>query len=196
MEATMSTPRTNGAAVLGLILLIVGAVALGARAVGVDLLEVIERAGWPFFVIVPGLILASAALLPRRPDGLGFAIAGTIVTTVGLVLLYQESTGHWESWAYAWALVGPGAAGIACVWYGLLARSRQLVMEGFRLAAVATALFVVGAWFFETIFRTGRAPVDIGTWWPALLIAAGLLTVVGAFVSRRRGARALPRNAQ
>ena len=34
-----------------------------------------------------------------------------VVTTVGLVLLYQNTTGRWESWAYAWALVGPAASG-------------------------------------------------------------------------------------
>ena len=53
---------------------------------------------------------------------MGFAIAGSIVTTVGSVLLYQQTTGHWESWAYAWALVGPGAAGLGMLVYGLLFR--------------------------------------------------------------------------
>ena len=39
----------------------------------------------------------------------GLAIAGSIVTVSGLILLIQDATAHYESWAYAWALVFPGA---------------------------------------------------------------------------------------
>ena len=45
-------------------------------------------------------------------------VGGTVATTVGLVLLYQNNTGHWESWAYAWALVGPAASGLGLALWG------------------------------------------------------------------------------
>ena len=35
----------------------------------------------------------------------GFAIPGTIVSGVGLVLLFQNITQHWESMSYFWTLI-------------------------------------------------------------------------------------------
>ena len=55
----------------------------------------------------------------------GMVIGGTVVTTVGLVLLYQDQTGRWESWAYAWALVGPAASGLGLVLWGLRSGNAQ-----------------------------------------------------------------------
>ena len=80
------------------------------------------------YLPVPQAVEAELTLVQRRdgffqrveqlPRGLGFAIAGTIVTTIGFLLLYQDSTGHWESWAYAWALLTL-AAGLGTLIYGL-----------------------------------------------------------------------------
>jgi hypothetical protein len=35
----------------------------------------------------------------------GFAIPGTIVSGIGLVLLFQNITKHWESMSYFWTLI-------------------------------------------------------------------------------------------
>ena len=88
---------------LGLILLIVGAIALVEQAIQFD----VPDAAWPVAIIVPGITLLVVGLIVRHEAGVGLIVAGSIVTTVGLVLLYQNATGRWESWAYAWALVGP-----------------------------------------------------------------------------------------
>ena len=135
-------------------------------------------------MIIPGVILMLASLIPQPPRGVGFAIAGSIVTTVGLVLLYQEQTARWESWAYAWALVGPGAAGLGMLVYGLIFGQRELVSVGLRLASIAAAIFVAGYWFFETVFVTGRAPVDLGAWWPVAIIGAGLVVLAVGLAGR------------
>jgi hypothetical protein len=177
--------RGNGLALVGALLVVAGIGWLVARALGLDAFAAIGDAGWPFFVIVPGVILMVVSLLPEPPRGVGFAIAGSIVTTVGLVLLYQDQTDHWESWAYAWALVGPGAAGIGMLLYGLIFGQRDLVSAGARLAAVAAVIFVVGYWFFETVFATGRAPVDLGAWWPVAIIVAGIAVLAIGLVSGR-----------
>ena len=54
--------------------------------------------------------------------------------------------------------------------YGLIFGQRELVSVGIRLATIAAAIFVAGYWFFETVFATGRAPVDLGAWWPVAII--------------------------
>jgi hypothetical protein len=161
-------------AVAGAVLVVAGVGWLVVRDLRLDPFAAIADAGWPFFVIIPGVILMLSSLIPKPPGGVAFAIAGSIVTTVGLVLFYQEQTAHWESWAYAWALVGPGAAGLGMSVYGLIFDQRHLVSAGLRLATIASAIFVAGYWFFETVFATGRAPVDLGAWWPVAIIVAGL----------------------
>jgi hypothetical protein len=140
------------------------------------------------FVIVPGLVLLGASVVPAAPNGVGFAIAGSIVTIVGLLLAYQEATDHWESWSYAWALVGPGGAGVGMLGYGLLYRQADLVGVGVRLVGISLAIFVVGFLFFESIFDNGRVPTDLGTWWPVGVIGLGVLLLIGAVLdpSRRR----------
>jgi hypothetical protein len=186
MRARPSDDRWNGLAVVGALLVATGIGWLVVRAIGADPFAAVADAGWPFFVIIPGVILLVASLIPEPPRGVGFAIAGTIVTTVGAVLLYQDTTSHWESWAYAWALVGPGAAGLGMLVYGLIFGQRELVPAGARLVAIAAAIFTVGYWYFETVFATGRTPIDLGNWWPLVLVAIGVAALVVGFVSRGR----------
>jgi hypothetical protein len=174
MERTPETSRARGTAA-GLVLLAVGGVALAARQAGVELGSLVDG-GWPLFIIVPGVALLAAAFVPAPPDGLGFAIAGSIVTTVGAILLYQQASGDWESWAYAWALI-PLAAGSGMSVYGLLTGHRDIAGTGVRLAVVAGLLFLIGTWYFNAVFETGRTPIDIGTWWPVVVLGIGLLVL-------------------
>jgi hypothetical protein len=186
MEARTTAPRLGGFTVLGLLLVIGGLSAFAAQQAGFDLMEAVRDAGWPLFVIAPGIALLVASLFQRPPHGLGFAIPGGIVTMVGLVLFYQQSTGHWESWAYAWALVGPGGAGLATLLYGLLYREQKLIGDGLRLTVISALLFAVGFWYFETIFATGRVPIDLGAWWPLALVALGIAALAVGILNVRR----------
>ena len=186
MNGRPAADRPAPTLILGVALLLVGAAALVLRQLDVDMPAAVVDVGWPLFVIVPGVVLFASSLLVPAPKGVGLAIGGSVVTTVGLVLLYQQSSGHWESWSYAWALVGPVAAGLGMVLYGLISHAHALVATGARLVAIGAVLLVVGYWYFETIFSSGQAPLDIWTWWPAVMIVVGLLVVVGA-LSKRGG---------
>jgi hypothetical protein len=188
MESKTSAVRWNGLAVVGGLLVCAGVASVVMRELRFDPFAAVADAGWPFFVIIPGVALLMLSLIPKPPRGLGFAIAGAIVTTVGTVLLYQATTADWESWAYAWALIGPGAAGLGMLAYGLLFRQRELVPAGARLIAIAAGLFVAGYWYFETVFATGRTPIDLGVWWPVVLVAVGLAALVSGLAGRGRGA--------
>jgi hypothetical protein len=171
---------------LGGVLILVGVIAAVARAVDLDLGAFIGQQTWPALVIVPGLVLIGLAFVARPPDGLGFAIAGSIVTTIGTILLVQANTGSWSSWAYVWALI-PGAAGIGIAVYGLLTRTVGLVDKGARLVLVAGSLYIAGWWYFEALFATGEQPVDLATWWPVALIALGTVVATRALLSTRHG---------
>jgi hypothetical protein len=162
----------------GLVLVGVGVVALLARQTGLEFGTLID-AGWPLFVIVPGVVLLGAAFVPSPPDGLGFAVAGSVVTTVGAILLYQQTSGNWESWAYMWALI-PLAAGLGISVYGARTGDPTTAGAGIRLAAIAGALFLAGSWYFTTVFETGESPIDIQAWWPVLVVGVGALVLARA----------------
>lgn len=187
MQSRPLFERWNGLAVVGTLLVVAGIGWFVARELRFDPFAAIADRGWPLFVIIPGVILLTSSLIPKPPHGVGLAIAGTIVTTVGIVLFYQQSTGNWESWAYAWALVGPGAAGVGMTLYGLVFRQRDLLLAGARLVAISAAIFIVGFWYFETIFATGNAPIDLGTWWPIAIVVVGIAALIAGLSGRGRG---------
>jgi hypothetical protein len=168
--------RGEAPVIIGSALVIIGIVILFLRQAGMDIEALIDGENWPLLVIVPGLVLLVSAFLVAPQQGLGLTIAGAVVTSVGLILLYQQSTSHWESWAYAWALI-PTAIGVAMAGYGAVRGQRDVVPTGLRMAAIGAVMFVAGFWFFETIFESGRAPIDLWSWWPAILIGAGVLMV-------------------
>src|SRR5688572_23511489 len=88
------------------VLLGIGLIAIGIAFLVLQQMELdIGEQGWPLFVIVPGIALIALGL--TLPQGSGLVVGGTVTTIIGLILLYQNSTDHWESWAYAWALAAP-----------------------------------------------------------------------------------------
>ena len=182
---TRPQPRTGSALAVGSILIGIGILAALARAADVDLDPLIGDQTWPVLVILPGLALLGVAVVRTPPEGLGFAIAGSIVTTVGAILLVQANTDTWESWAYVWALI-PGAAGLAMTVYGLLTRTGELVDKGTRMVLIAGVLYLAGWWYFDTLFTTGEQPIDLHTWWPLALIGVGALIATRALVGSRR----------
>lgn len=195
----MSVPerRQNGAAiwsrasgiVLGLLLIVAGLVLLAVNVFGLVLPFDIDRIGWPVFVIVPGLALVVVGLITSGEAGVGLAVAGAIVATVGAILAYQSSTDHWSSWAYAWALIAPTAVGAAMFLWGLFHRRGDLVRQGFSGFAVGLVLFLVGFAFFEGVLGLGgdRGLAPLGRQaLPVALIVAGVLIVLSRLWPRRR----------
>lgn len=173
--------------ILGGLLILVGALLLIGQFANVD----IGRYGWPFFVIVPGLLIIFLALTARGAVGEGLAIAGAITTVSGLILLYQNSTDHFESWAYAWALVFPAAVGAGMILYGLSSGRPANVRAGTRLLAIGGVLFLLGAAFFEGVIGIGgyqfghSAGVALG----ALIIFLGGVMLLLNLTSGRRNSR-------
>ena len=174
-------PRSGspGAAWLGGILIVLGIIFFAGEQLNID----IGEATWPLYVIVPGLALVTLGLTQRR--GSGLTIAGSIVTTVGLVLLYQNATDHWESWAYAWALVGPGGSGIGMLLYGTRSRDAKMARDGFWTILTSVGLFAVGLVFFEGIIGISGERLPLPQWvLPVAVIVIGVLVLVRGLTFR------------
>jgi len=166
---------------LGVILIGLGLLFLVERFVGVDLAE----AGWPLFVIIPGVLLFAWGVTQSGREGLGLAVAGGITTVVGLILAVQNATGLWATWAYAWALVGPGGSGLGMAGYGLVRRDSALVRNGLRSIAAGVGLFLAFGLFFEGVIGLSGQPFLTTELGPYILIAVGL-AVVGLGLARSR----------
>jgi hypothetical protein len=171
--------RVSGMAVGGAVVIVVGLLALLMQQLSIDVATWLGGSGWTLFIIVPGLILLALAAVLRGGQAQGATIAGAVVTTVGLLLLYQDQNAHYESWAYAWTLI-PASVGLALAVNGLRFARRDLVSIGTRMIAGFGVLFLAGAWYFETIFQTDRVPFDLGESWPiALIVLGGLVLAIG-----------------
>jgi len=170
--------------VLGGLLLLSGIVVLLGQALRVDLAGV----GWPFFVIVPGVALLGLGLATGGRLGEVWATAGGVVTMAGLVLLFQNATDRFETWAYAWTLVVLVGGGGGRWLLGVVRGRRDLAAGGGRLVLAGLAAFLVFAVFFEVVIGIGgRRYGPAGRYvLPALLILAGLALLGRRLLAGRR----------
>jgi hypothetical protein len=130
---------------------------------------------WPLFVIGVGVVLLILGLVTGEP---GMAVPACIVGGIGLLLYYQNMTGNWASWAYAWTLI-PGFAGVGAILAGLLGdKPKQSVKDGVNLILISAVMFVVFSSFL------GGQNL-LGPYWPVLLILLGLWFLIQPLFRRK-----------
>jgi peptidoglycan/LPS O-acetylase OafA/YrhL len=164
----------------------VGALVGGALLIGFGLLslagELFRNAGgwsllWPFTVILFGGLFFAAMFAAGR-DLAALAIPGSIIAGIGLLLLYQNLTSHWESWSYAWALIVL-FVGVGIYVMGWYSRNEAARGSGLRVMRTGLILFVIFGGIFEMLFSISH-PVSWRNYvFPVLLILTGLYLVVG-----------------
>jgi hypothetical protein len=160
--------RTRANTILGLALVALGGLFLIGQVFDISF----WRFFWPFFIIGPGLMFFIGMVMIGESAG-PLAIPGSIVTMVGLLLLYQSVFNHFESWAYAWALIFPTAVGIGLMINGKWSKSPRLVQVGTRWSTIGLAIFLIGGLFFELLLNISDNFIS-GIVWPGLLIVFGL----------------------
>ena len=174
----------GSSAALGIVLVVVGLFALGVVVFGIDLTQY----GWPLFVIIPGLTLLVVGFLG---GGQGASIPGGIVTMLGLLLAYSNSTGDWPSWAFAWSLIVPFGVGLGMYLQALRDRDLGGLRRGRTLLFVGALIFMIGFVLFESIL--GISDMDYGIFGkaalPGLLVVIGIILLVRS-IQRSRQAKA------
>jgi len=180
--AAVSSPNRGGL-ILGAVLILLGLFLFAEQYFDFDL----GRYGWPLFVIVPGLAILAIGLAAPVREGAGLAVAGTITTVTGLVLAFQNATGLWATWAYAWALVGPAASGLGLLVYGVVRDVPAVRREGTRALGVGLALFVGFGLFFEGVIGLSGEPfLRNSNYLPLVLIAGGIVVLAWGMLRGRR----------
>lgn len=133
---------------------------------------------WPWWVIGTGLLFLFMALLTGTG---GLAIPGSIICTIGAILYYQNQTGDWESWAFIWALI-PASVGLGMIIMAFIDADTEPLRGGLWLITINLVIFLI-FWF---AFR--RDSVFLAQYWPVLLIAAGVVILIQAFLPRKKQA--------
>jgi len=158
--------------VLGSAIVLVGLLLLLGGSTNLDLGSL-----WPLFVIVPGVVVLVSGLA-AAPGGAGTAatVTGSQLSGLGLLLLFQNLTGLWQTWAYGWALVWPMSIGLGLAARGSLSGDDRTAHSGVKTALVGLVIFMVGFAFFEGIINISGSSLglfgDLAV--PAVLIAIGL----------------------
>src|ERR671911_1650675 len=167
---------------LGALLIVLGALFFVGQSAGFDL----GRVGWPFFVIIPGLAVCGVGLAADDPTGKRLTPLGAAVTTVGVILLYQDTVDHFESWAYAWALVFPTSTGLGRMLYGSLRGNKERVESGGGRGGIGGPAFLGGGGLFELVVGIGGFGIGLGRYgWPLGLVILGIVLLVGGLLYRR-----------
>ena len=174
----------GGEMALGGLLVLLGIAVLLGQAFQLEL----GRVAWPVFVIVPGLGLLGLGLAAAGRLGEGLATVGGVVTMAGLVLLVQNATDRFETWAYAWTLVVLVGAGIGRWLVGVVRGRRDLAASGGWLIAAGLVGFLGFAVFFEVVIGVGGRGYGVSSRYAlaALLILAGLVLLGRRLLAARR----------
>lgn len=146
----------------GAILIVTGTLFLLVRLFPEVATQIDFTRHWPLIVVAVGGLFLISALAGSPP----LALPGSIIAGIGGILYYQNLTGNWASWAFAWALI-PGFVGVGTLLMGLLNRQMRFgVREGGRLIVISLILFVIFGAFFGGLGT-------LGGYWPVLLILIG-----------------------
>ena len=183
MAQPYPAPRRGASSTaIGVVLVVIGIFALVVVLSGIDLTET----GWPLFIIIPGLTLT---VIGFASLGGVATIPGGILTMLGIVLAYSNSTGDWPLWAYGWSLVIPFGLGLGIYTQALRDRDQAAIRSGRTLMFVGLMIFLIGFVLFESILGiSGRdyfGPVGKAAL-PVLLILVGVILLVRSMQASRR----------
>ena len=158
----------------GIILIVLGVMFLAGQIMpGLSRWLRIEYS-WPLWVIGSGAFLFILGLMTGAP---GLAVPACIVGGIGGLLYWQNATGNWGSWAYAWTLI-PGFVGLGTLLMGILGeKPRESITGGLWLMFISLILFFI----FGSVF--GGLGM-FGPYWPVLLIGLGVVVLLRSFLRR------------
>jgi hypothetical protein len=173
MEKMMMTAERDGRPVLALGLIGIGVLVLLGQLTGFGGMF---HTLWPLLIAAPGFAFLYFAYTGDKKVA-GLAVPGTVITGTGLILFYQNITGHWVSWAYAWTLY-PLFVGLALRFMAQRTGNDHEQKASSILMRIGAIGFIVGAVVFELIlFDHGGIFGNLAL--PLVLIAIGAFMLFG-----------------
>ena len=160
----------------GAVLIVLGILFLLGQMLQVNVMRFL----WPVFILVVGASFFIAMAAGGRALG-ALAVPGSVITTIGLILFFQNLLGLWSSWAYAWTLIIAGA-GVGLILFGMRSELPDLRRAGQVVVTVGLVLFFVFGLLFELGASLLGARSPGGAVWAILLILAGVYIVLSRTV--------------
>ena len=130
---------------------------------------------WPWIVMGVGLVFLLFAVLTRTG---GLAIPGSIISGIGSILYYQNLTGNWETWQFAWALI-PGFVGVGIALGTLI--SPQEFKDGWQASLI---LLVISAVLFMIFGGSSFFGWNTQFVWPVVIIVFGFFMLIRGFLRK------------
>ena len=169
-QHTAPVARRGGAGTgFGAVLVVLGIFFLAQQVLGPGF----PSLAGPLGIVALGVGFFAAMVIGGRGSS-GLAIPGSIITTIGLILAYQDHFNRFETWSYAWALIVV-SVGVGLLIKGFWTDDAKTFQAGLRTAAIGAILFVVFGGFFELVIGLGGLEyASASRWfWPVLLIGLG-----------------------
>jgi MFS family permease len=159
---------------LGVLLLLFGVAFLALQLIPQLADWVKVTMSWPLIVIAVGAFILVTGLLSGNPESV---IGACVVAGIGGILYYQNNTGDWGSWNYAWTLI-PGFSGVGSVLARLFgAQKQRLLWDGLWQIVVSSVLFLIFGSFLGGLTL-------LGNYWPLLLVLVGLLLIIRSLIRK------------
>jgi hypothetical protein len=165
------TSAQRSAAAGGIVLILLGIFFLAGQLIP-SMWSWVNEFSWPLIVVGVGVLLLVIGALANAP---GMAVPACIVGGIGLLLWWQNRTGNWETWAYAWTLI-PGFVGVGTIVMGLWERKWSGIRGGLWLVLISVIMFAVLGSLFGGMF--GGDLGFLAKWWPVGLILLGVLSLI------------------
>ena len=173
----MEKKKINWQVYVGVVLVLSGALLLADLISPVDLM----RNFWPLLVILFGVSFFVGMVVSGK-RGAGLAIPGSIITTVGVLFLVQNTFHLWVTWAYAW--------GLGLLIMNIYLKQERLRRAGGLVIGIGLTLFVIFGVLFEIILNIAGTDLHSGVFLGVGLILLGLFVVFSkSLFSRNRKTR-------
>ena len=164
----MGANRNTGGLIGGAVLIAIGLLSLASR--------IFDNFNWgffwPFVVIGVGAIFF-VAMFSGGKQTAAFAIPGSIIGGIGLVLLFQNIFQRWESMSYFWTFIVI-FVGLGIYLMGLYGGDEGQKQSGWRVMKVGIVLVVAFGAFFEILIFSSFNNLIF----PILLILLGVYLVL------------------
>ncbi len=169
----MSIRKNLGALIAGSILIVFGLLALlGQLFSGFNFWNYL----WPLIIVALGGLFF-VGMFAGGKSVAGLAIPGSILAGLGLMMLFQNLTNHWESWAYSWTVILI-SVGLGIFIMGVYADIESRRRAGLNVMKVGLILFIIFGGFFEMLFSAFRLNGAGAYVFPGLLILLGVYLIV------------------
>lgn len=163
--------RKNRRYTWGILLIVFGLFLLASEIVP-GLKQIMD---WPWIVMGVGVLFILFAIISRNG---GLAVPGSIISGIGAILFYQNLSGNWDTWTFAWTLI-PGFVGIGIGLATLISPKEQ--RDGWSASLFLIALSMV---MFVVFGGNQFLGWNLQFLWPAVIILIGVYLLLRGVIKK------------